>query len=40
MKKSYEGDPDVLGQAHGCCLHGHPILSINLEDDGSIVIHV
>jgi hypothetical protein len=22
------GDPEVVGQAHGCCEHGHEILAV------------
>lgn len=36
-------DPEVLGQSHGCCQHGHPIMSIDFDDVDSnddVVIHV
>lgn len=36
-------DPEVLGQSHGCCSHGHPIESIDfdlIDDAANIVIHV
>ena len=42
MEKSGK-DPEVLGQSHGCCRHGHEIDSIDfdtVDDPDDIVIHV
>ena len=36
-------DPEVLGQSHGCCYHGHEIISVDCEcvdGDKDIIIHV
>lgn len=26
-------DPEVLGQSHGCCYHGHDIQSVSFGED-------
>lgn len=28
-----DSDPEVLGQSHGCCMHGHDIMKIEWDDE-------